>query len=141
MFENLYKSVDSKVQPSLKLINETKQMMKSENKVVRVNFYKYGALAACLVIFIGVLSVNTQKNITMDEASSMIESPSINETSNDSYKETPNISAGGNPFSSAFDSATTSGTASSVATSKNSILSNIAEFFIAIAQWFKELLF
>ena len=139
MFENLYKKVDEKVQPSEELINETKLKMKDElnnkNKVVHVNFYKYATIAACLVIFIGVLSVNTQKDIAMEYA------PSINENVNDSYKES-NITTNGNPFNSVtFDSAMSSGTATSATVAKYSIFDSILEFFENILQWFKELLF
>ena len=113
-----------------------KEEINDSNKVVHLNFYKYGALAACLVIFIGVLSLNTQKNITMDEA------PSINETANDSFQSPTDLNAGGNPFNSAFfDSATSNSSATTVTTSRNTFLDNIAEFFIGIAQWFTELLF
>jgi len=139
MFETLYKSVDSKVQPSAELINKTKLKIKDElnnkNKVVHVNFYKYATIAACLVIFIGVLAVNTTKNIVIEDSSS------INETINDSYKGA-NITTNGNPFNSGrFDSAMSSGAAISITTSSNSILNNISEFFENILQWFKELLF
>lgn len=139
MFESLYKSVDLDVQPSLELINKTKQKMKEEinnsNKVVQLNFYKYGALAACLVIFIGVLSVNTSKDIAMNEA------PIINETVNDSYQGSIEIDMGNNRFDSPFNSAMSSNSTTGTQVSRNSILDNIVEFFIGITQWFKELLF
>lgn len=141
MFDNLYKSVDMPIQPSLELINKTKVKMKEEinnsNKVVQVNFYKYATIAACFVIFIGILSVNMQNDVMTDVA------PSINETVDDSYKESTNtnVSTKGNPFNQAyFNSSVESGSTSDVVL-RNSILDNIADFFIGIAQWFKELLF
>lgn len=140
MFETLYKSVDLNVKPSIELINKTKQKMKEEinnsNKVVHLNFYKYATIAACLIIFIGVLSVNPTKDLAMEEV------PNINETVKDSYQQSDVDSFGGGQFDSAFNStAMSSGTVASATSSRNSVLDNIAEFFMNIIRWFKELLF
>lgn len=137
MFEQMYKKVDEKIEPSLDLINKTKLKMKEElnnsNKVVHINFYKYATIAACLVIFIGVLSMNTSQEMVMDQA------PSINESYNESIEN--NSSVTNNPFTSGnFNSAQTADSAISI-TKTNSILYNIVEFFANIIQWFKELLF
>lgn len=139
MFEKLYKTVDSQIQPSLDLINETKSKMKEElnnsNKVVNMNFYKYGTIAACLIIFIGALTVNTSKNIFVDEESS------INETVQDSYRGTTSGNISGNPFNTALDSVSTSDSVSELVSARSSFFDVIVEFFESIIQWFKELLF
>ncbi|MBE5812715.1 MAG: hypothetical protein E7314_03585 [Clostridiales bacterium] len=139
MFEKVYKKVDSKVQPSLELINETKQKMYKEinnsNKIVHMNFYKYATIAACLIIFIGVLAPNMSKDLVVNE------SFDINESVNDSYKEITENNFAGNPFNSALDSVMTSDSVTSATVSRNSIFDSISEFFENIIQWFKELLF
>ena len=142
MFEKLYKTVDSQVQASEELINKTKIKMKEEiknsNKVVHINFYKYGTLSAFLVIFIGVLAANNIKEISLNEP------PIISESANDSYKEPldTNISVNSNPFNgSMFDSAMSANSHENSIGTRNSFLDNIVGFFINIIQWFKELLF
>lgn len=146
MFETLYKTVDSKIQPSLELVNETKQKMKLElnnsNKVRHVNFYKYATIAACLVIFLGVLNVNPTKDIQFNNA------PSMNETFNEAHDSVSSGNKGQNPFNSAnfesgnkFDSIYFESAGDITVDSKNSILDRIVEFFVKIIQWFKELLF
>jgi len=137
MFKKLYLAVDSKVEPNLDLINNTKNKMyeelKKRNKVRTMNFYKYASIAACLVIFIGVLSVNQKINQPIQESNSFMESTNIKPSVN-------NSGSTGNPFNSAFDSTTSAATSSSVLKSE-SFFDKIIDFFTSIIQWFKELLF
>ena len=137
MFEQMYKKVDEKIEPSLDLINKTKLKMKEElnnsNKVVHINFYKYATIAACLMIFIGVLSINTSQDMLMEQV------PSINESYNETFE---NDSIARDEYFSSENFASTDTVNTAVAIPKtNSVLYEIAEFFISIIQWFKELLF
>jgi hypothetical protein len=141
MFKKLYLEVDSKVEPNLELINNTKKKMheelKNRNKVRTMNFYKYASIAACLVIFMGVLSVNQKINAPLYESDSFNESL-------DTYPNKPstnNSGISGNPFNTTFDSAMSSTASTSVEVKSDSFVDKIIDFFENIIQWFKELLF
>ena len=143
MFEKLYKSVDMQVMPTSELINETKEKMykeiKTSNKVKYMNFYKYGTVAACLIIFIGVFSINPTKDAHLNQAPSINES--IKDTAEKDFVSDSFNNMTGNSFSNnSFNSATSSDSASAI-TVKRPLLDNIIEFFVGIIQWFKELLF
>ena len=140
MFEKVYLAVDSKIEPDLKLIHNTKNRMyeelKNRTKVRTMNFYKYASIAACLVLFIGVLSVNQKINQPIYEVNNFVESTDSYPTKTDVNDSVSN----GNPFNTAFNSAT-SGATSSTALKSETFWDKVIDFFSSIVQWFKELLF
>ena len=90
MFKNLYRKVDSKVEPDLKLINDTKAKMRSElkqSKMINFSFYKYATVAACFILVIGLCSVRIgtmSSHITQDLGSN--NTSSITSISGDSQE-------------------------------------------------------
>ena len=153
MFKKLYKSVDSKITPSESLIKDTKEKLYKEinsKKVTNINFYKYATLAACFVIFIGVLSVNMNKFTMSNNSLNIFDtSESINNSAGnfENNKIEPDVSGNNhfnsagssvseNPFHANFDSV-----ASTAVTRSDSFIYKIIEFFTNIIQWFRELLF
>ena len=140
MFEKVYLAIDSKIEPDLKLIHNTKNKMyeelKNRNKVRTMNFYKYASIAACLVLFIGVLSINQKINQPIYELNSFVESTDSYPTKN----EVNDSGSKGNPFNTALNSAT-SGASTSTAFKPETFWDKVIYFFSSIVQWFKELLF
>ena len=155
MLKKLYRSVDSKITPSESLIKDTKEKLYKEinsKKVTNINFYKYATLAACFVIFIGVLSVNMSKVVMSDNSlNSVVINESINNSSGsfennkvESDKnsfDSINTGISGNPFNASFNSAVSTGNSATVVTRSDSFIYKVIGFFSNIIQWFRELLF
>jgi len=148
MFKDLYRKVDAKVEPDLKLINDTKAKMLEElnhkKKVRYIHFYRYATVAACFILVVGLATVNVTKTANQSvqdigSASSSIDSVSKGNLSFSSSSSFDSVLVNSgvpvNAFSSYFS------VESASAQSTSSIGGSIIQFFLNILQWFKELLF
>jgi len=149
MFKELYRKVDSKVEPDLKLIKDTKAKMISElkqSKMLNFGFYKYATVAACFILAIGLCTIKLgtmSSQVTQDlsgNATSSLGASSLDNIKPSKDAELSNPSGFSSTGMSNNSFSTFSPTIDSVSsTSSNS--NPIVEFFVNILQWFEELLF
>lgn len=144
MFKELYRKVDSKVEPDLKLISDTKEKMRRElkqSKMLNFSFYKYATVAACFILVIGLCSVrlvSMSSQVTQDLGSSSISSlDSTSDVKSYFSESSSQFVSSGSANSSFSNLSPTLNTIDSASVSQNPII----EFFTNILQWFKELLF
>ena len=135
MFEKIYLAVDSKVMIDEKIVEKTKEKMKIEIENTKsqknINFYKCVTLAACIVLFIGVIGIYP-KNIGSDN---------LSEGMNNNLIIQDAVTIPNNNFNSIASIESFDKGVDIEAVEKDSIVDSIQEFIADIIQWFKELLF
>jgi len=145
MFKELYKKVDSKVEPDLKLINDTKVKMMSElkqSKMLNFSFYKYATVAACFIVVIGLCSIklgSMSSQVTQDLGGNAISASDSNSEVKPYFSGSSSV-----PNASQFVTSGSSNSFSSLTPTVDSasVSENpIVRFFKNILQWFEELLF
>lgn len=138
MFEKIYLSVDSKVVPNEELLEKTKEKMKLEMENAKtkdnINFYKYVTMAACIVLFIGVIGI-VPKNVGTD---SLTEGISNNTVMQDVIIFKDSNFTGLTDINS-FDKQVVVGEIEIA--EKETIIDKIGGIIISIIQWFHKLLF
>ena len=149
MFRDLYRKIDAKIEPDLKLVKDTKEKMISElkqRKMTNLGFYKYATVAACFILVVGLCTIKLgtmSSQVTQDlsgNATSSLGASYLDNVKPSKDVEMSNLSGlhssgmSNNSFSSISSTIDTVGS-----TSSNS--NPIVEFFANILQWFKELLF
>lgn len=147
MFDKFYSSIDSKIIPSDELIRKTKAKMykelNSSSAMNKKHFYRYGAIAACIVIVVGISLMSP----TFESTNSMSSCAPVQSLQNNMFagSSTDIPAKTGTAESTDFLTVAAPATSSaSHAAAFNPVVSFFESIFSIIkniVQWFKELLF